>query len=157
MDCALYLTAALTLTLDQLSKLWVRANLAVDEILFVRGIVRIVRTPPNTGAAFGLFKDYSGILTAIAGISAILLLASPFLLKRRILLFDTAVGKFALGLVLGGTLGNLIDRLQPALGGVTDFISIGFWPTFNIADSAIVVGIIILTFTLFRLTQQEKL
>ncbi len=157
MNCALYLTALLTLSLDQLSKLWIRANLAVGEILFIKGIVRIVRTPPNTGAAFGLFKEYSDFLTAVAGISAILLLASPFLLKRHVLLFDTVRGKFALGLVLGGTLGNLIDRLQPELGGVTDFISVGFWPTFNLADSAIVIGIITLIYNLFRLAQTENL
>jgi len=56
--------------------------------------------------------------------------------------------------MLGGTVGNLIDRLR--FGGVTDFIGIGIWPAFNIADSAIVVGAIILAYSLLRLARGEK-
>ena len=60
----------------------------------------------------------------------------------------------ALGLVLGGTAGNLIDRLR--FGYVTDFIDVGIWPTFNIADSAVVVGVIIFVYSLRPLVKAEK-
>ena len=63
-------------------------------------------------------------------------------------------GRLALGLVLGGTVGNLVDRLR--LGYVTDFIDVGIWPAFNIADSAIVVGVIILAYSLCSLARAGK-
>ena len=58
------------------------------------------------------------------------------------------------GLVLGGTVGNLIDRFR--CGYVTDFIDFGFWPTFNIADSAVTVGVILFALILLRHAQTEK-
>jgi signal peptidase II len=57
-------------------------------------------------------------------------------------------------LILGGTMGNLIDRLR--FDGVTDFISIGIWPAFNLADSAIVVGVILFAYSLLRLARTGK-
>ena len=54
--------------------------------------------------------------------------------------------RISLGLIIGGAFGNLIDRIRD--GGVVDFISVGWWPAFNIADSAISIGIVILIFTL---------
>ncbi|MBA7678182.1 Lipoprotein signal peptidase [subsurface metagenome] len=59
------------------------------------------------------------------------------------------VGKSALGLVLGGTVGNIIDRLR--FGYVTDFIDFGFWPAFNVADSSVVIGVIIFAYSLHSL------
>ncbi len=64
------------------------------------------------------------------------------------------LGKVALGLVFGGTLGNLIDRFR--FGRVTDFIDFGFWPAFNIADSAVTVGVIIFAYSLLRLARAEN-
>ena len=61
-----------------------------------------------------------------------------------------------MGLILGGTVGNLIDRLNPGINGVTDFISIGIWPTFNIADSAVTIGAILFAYSLLRSVQAEK-
>lgn len=146
----LYLTALLVLLLDQTTKLWVRANLSIGETLYEAGFFRIIRTPPNTGAAFGLFRGYSSILTGISTVTAIFLLACPVFFCRRIPWLNSNFSRFILGLILGGTLGNLADRLQPALGGVTDFISLGIWPTFNLADSAITIGIMLFSFYLFR-------
>ena len=68
------------------------------------------------------------------------------------------MSRVALGLILGGTIGNLIERLQYLLGqsgGVTDFIHIGWWPPFNLADSAVVVGVILFIYTLFPLAQKR--
>jgi len=148
------LTALLVVVADQLSKLWIRSNLLVGQSLFEVGFFQIIRLPPNTGAAFGLFQDQSFALTivAIVGIAAILLYA--LLIYRRFPFLNNLLGRSALGLILGGTIGNLIDRLR--FGGVTDFISIGIWPAFNIADAAIVVGVILFAYSLLPLARAEK-
>ena len=148
------LTALLVVVADQLSKLWIRSNLLVGQSLFEMGFFQIIRLPPNTGAAFGLFQDQSFALTivAIVGIAAILLYA--LLIYRRFPFLNNLLGRSALGLILGGTIGNLIDRLR--FGGVTDFISIGIWPAFNIADAAIVVGVILFAYSLLPLARAEK-
>ena len=148
------LSVLLVVVADQLSKLWIRSNLLVGQSLFEVGFFQIIRLPPNTGAAFGLFQDQSFALTivAIVGIAAILLYA--LLIYRRFPFLNNLLGRSALGLILGGTIGNLIDRLR--FGGVTDFISIGIWPAFNIADSAIVVGVILFAYSLLPLAKAEK-
>ncbi len=144
------LTALLLVTADQLSKLGIRSNLAIGESLFEVGFFRLTRVH-NTGAVFGLFQGQSFSLTIIAlvGVAALLLYALFF--HRKLPFLDNRLGKLALGLVLGGTVGNLIDRIY--LGYVTDFIAVSIWPTFNIADSAIVVGIIILAYSLIGLAR----
>ena len=156
------LTALLILVADQLSKAWIRKawidyNLAIGESLFEVGFFGIIRARPNTGAAFGLFQGQSLALTVAALVIVVALLAYVFFIYRRFPFLDSSLGRTALGLILGGALGNLIDRLNPNLEGVTDFISIGtWWPAFNIADSAITVGAIILAYSLLRLTRVRK-
>ncbi len=108
----------------------------------------------NTGAAFGLFHGQTLPLIVVASVGVVVLFLYAFLLRRRFPLLDNWLVNSALGLVLGGTIGNLIDRLR--FGYVTDFIDIGFWPAFNIADSAVTVGIIIFAYSLIRLAQTEK-
>lgn len=152
-----YLTAFLVLLLDQATKLWIRANLDIGETLCEAGFLRITRIPPNTGAAFGLFRGYSPVLTAIAVATSVILLICPIVLCRRISWLNTTLPRFAFGLILGGTLGNLVDRLQPSLGGVTDFINVSFWPTFNLADSAITIGVITFILYLLRLAKTDRL
>lgn len=147
------LAALLIIAADQVSKTWIRANLAIGESLFEIGLFRLTRVH-NTGAAFGLFRDYSSVLTVVAMVGVAALLLYTFFIHHRFSVLDNTPGKFTLGLVLGGTVGNLIDRLLQ--GSVTDFIDIGIWPTFNIADSAIVVGITIFVYYLLRLNQAEK-
>ena len=83
-----------------------------------------------------------------------MLLLYAFLFYRRFPLLNNWLTWAGLGLVLGGTVGNLIDRLR--LGYVTDFIDFGFWPAFNLADSAIVVGVIIFAYSLLSLARAEK-
>ncbi len=151
-----FLTALLVVAADQLSKIWIRSNLAVEESLFELGFFRIIRLPPNTGAAFGLFQGYSFALTIVALIGIAVILIYTLLLYRRFPFLGDSLGKPALGLVLGGTVGNLVDRLNPNLGGVTDFISIGIWPTFNIADSTITVGVILFAYCLLSFARAKK-
>jgi len=154
---AVFLFTALSIVAaDQLSKVWIRSNLAIGESLFEVGFFRIIRVPPNTGAAFGLFQDQSFALTIVAIIGIALLLVYAFILHRHFPLLNKSLIKLTLGLILGGTAGNLIDRLNPNLGGVTDFISIGIWPAFNVADSGIVVGTIIFVYSFLSSARTEK-
>lgn len=147
------ITATLVLAADQLSKLWITSNLAEGEALWRAGALAIVRIPRNSGAIFGLFQDQSLILTIVAFIGIGLLLLYMLVIRHRFSLLDSLSARLALGLVLGGTIGNLIDRLR--FGGVTDFISIGWWPVFNIADMALTTGIILFVFFAFLLSRAE--
>jgi len=147
------LTALLVVAADQVSKIWIRSHLAVGESLPETGLFRLTHVH-NTGAAFGLFQGQSFPLTIVALVSAVVLLLFTPLFYYRVFAYDNWLGKPALGLILGGTAGNLVDRLHQ--GYVTDFIEIGVWPTFNIADSAIVVGVILFAYCLLSLARAEK-
>ncbi len=85
----------------------------------------------NTGAAFGILQGWNAVLIVI-GILAILFFCL-YLRRHRL---------WPLGLLLGGTLGNVVDRL--VFGHVIDFIDVGFWPSFNIADAANTLGVLLL-------------
>ncbi len=148
-----FLTALLIVAVDQLSKLWVRSY-PEGELIFKAGFFGIIHAPPNTGAAFGLFQGHSFILTVVALVGVVVLLLYALFMYRLSPRLDNMLDKVALGLILGGTAGNLVDRLNPNLGGVTDFICVGnWWPAFNLADSAVVVGVIIFAYSLLRLAQ----
>jgi len=142
-----FLIALLIVAADQLSKIWIRANLATGQSLFEVGFFRLTHVH-NTGAVFGLFRGQSFPLTIVASVGIGVILFYAFLVHRSFPLLDNRLSKSALGLVLGGTVGNLIDRLH--FGYVTDFIDFGFWPAFNIADSAITVGVIIFAYSSLR-------
>ncbi len=148
-----FLVALLILAADQLSKTWIRVNLPRGQSLFDIGFLRITNLH-NTGAVFGLFPNQSFVLTIIACIGVSALLSCVFLSHRCLPFLDNMLGKIAFGLVLGGTLGNLVDRLR--FGYVTDFIDFRIWPTFNIADAAITIGVIIVAYSFLRLVQAEK-
>ena len=148
------LAALLIVVADQLSKLWIRSSLAVGQSLFELGFLQIIRVPPNTGAAFGLFRGQSFALTIVSLVATAAILCYALFIYRRFPLLDNMPNRIAIGLILGGTVGNLIDRIR--FGGVTDFISVGFWPAFNIADPAITVGVILFAYSLLRLARAEK-
>jgi signal peptidase II len=103
----------------------------------------------NSGAAFSMATGYTWILTLIA----LVVVAGIIRYSNRLGSIWWALG---LGLVLGGALGNLIDRIfrapGPLRGHVVDFVSVGWWPVFNVADSAVVCGAIgLVVLTLFGL------
>lgn len=148
-----FLTALLVVSADQLTKIWIRSNLALYQSIPDRGFFQLTHIH-NTGAAFGLFPDQPFLLTVVASVGVVLLLIYALFFHRRFPILDNILGSLALGLILGGTIGNLIDRLR--LGYVTDFISIGIWPDFNIADSAVTVGAIMAAYSLLRLVQAEN-
>jgi len=137
--------ALLVLGIDQLSKRLVSSHLSLGEpwnpIARLGGLVSLTYVT-NTGAAFGLFPDRSLFFIAIAVIVVIAIL----IYHRH--LPDEALVRASLGLQLGGALGNLIDRLR--YGYVIDFIDFKVWPVFNLADSAIVVGVAVLGYYLLR-------
>ena len=143
------LTALLVVAADQVSKAWIRSY-PEGQSIFEAGIFRVVRVH-NTGAAFGLFQGQSFILTIVAFVGVAVILFYAFFIYRRLPSLNSMLNRVALGLILGGTVGNLIDRLTSNLGGVTDFIGIGIWPAFNVADSAVVVGVILFAYSLLRL------
>ena len=107
---AFFLTALLVLAADQLSKLWIRSNLATGESLPETGLFRLTHVH-NTGAAFGLFQNQSLLLTIIAIIGVLCLMFIGLFLYNRFSFLDTRLGNLALGFILGGTAGNLADRL----------------------------------------------
>lgn len=126
--------AALVLTLDQTSKHLVRTLLERGEVWPDADWPLRVRYVTNTGAAFGILQDQTALLiiTTLVGLAAILLYyRNPPL--------DHPLVPVAVGMMLGGALGNFLDRVL--LGRVTDFIDLPLWPAFNLADSSIVIGV----------------
>ncbi len=129
--------------IDQLVKVWIRANLSIGEVLFQAGFFRIIRIT-NTGAAFGIFPSIPGLLM-IFDIIGIIALSLIIIFSGRISLLKGRLELAALGLILGGTLGNFIYRVH--LGSVTDFLDFTYWPVFNVADSAISIGALIFIYS----------
>jgi signal peptidase II len=137
---------------DQLTKLWIRSTLDVGEVLWQEGIFSIVRSR-NTGSAFGLFQGHAFIIAIVAGVVAVLILFYVLWAHRRYPIFGSRLSWVGLALILGGIIGNLIERtlnlIDPSrFVGVTDFISVGWWPSWNIADASLVVGSILLAYSL---------
>ena len=132
-DYILLLVASTVFFSDQVSKAIVLNKLFLGQSIPGQGFVRITRTL-NTGTAFGLFQGHAEILTMIS-VVVIGILVCVIVSQK----YSAPIIRVCLGLLLGGAMGNLADRLR--LGHVTDFIDIGAWPVFNMADSAIVTGI----------------
>lgn len=142
----LLLTALTLLVADQLTKALVVANLAVGEKARLLGDVVQVWHAQNRGAAFSLFQGGTAVFLIVSVLSIGMVAYFHRSLRDR-----SPWLHVVLGIVLGGTLGNFIDRLRQ--GYVTDWLSIGIgdtrWPTFNVADSSVVIGIGILVVYLF--------
>jgi signal peptidase II len=141
------LVAGLSVLADQVTKHFVRASLrpgqSLDLIPELRSLFRITYVT-NSGAAFGLFPNWSQIFIVVAVIVIVALIWYYIHLSGGRWLVQ-----LALGLQLGGAIGNLVDRLRFA-GSVVDFIDLNFWPlrrwpVFNIADASIVTGVTLLT------------
>jgi signal peptidase II len=134
-DAWFFLIAAAVFTLDQTTKLIVRATLDPHET-WPNGhwFVNIINVS-NSGAAFGILQGQTVFLiaTSLVGVAAIVLYYLYPPMEHGLL-------RVALGLQLGGAAGNLIDRVRT--GEVTDFINFRHWPAFNVADSCISVGVV---------------
>jgi signal peptidase II len=128
--------AVAALAADQLTKWVVTSELPLRDAVEVLGPLRIHHVR-NSGIAFGLFSDATGIVIAL---TAIAVTAMFFYFARAGLRHP--ILPVALGLVLGGSVSNLYDRLR--LGYVTDFLDVDYWPAFNLADTFIVLGVALL-------------
>jgi signal peptidase II len=127
------LTAVCIMTADQVTKYIIIQKVPENSsIELIPGFLSITHIR-NTGAAFGLFQGYTEILTVISIIAIVLII-----ILKSILNLNSSFYNVCLGFVLGGALGNLIDRFL--VGEVTDFINVRFIPVFNIADSSILIG-----------------
>lgn len=131
---------------DQLTKWWAVSSLRVHPISLFGDVLRL-HYVTNPGAAFSLLQGW-GSLIAIAAVAAAIFI---FLVVRQV---EHRAEALALGLVLGGALGNVIDRFfrGPGLvdGRVIDWVDFSFFPAFNVADSAITIGAALALLVAFR-------
>ncbi len=142
-----YIVTFLILVLDHLTKWWIRSNFDLHQsVEIIPHYLRIVRVH-NTGVAFGLFAEFQSAwkpyLLALMAVIAVVVIViySARMPCERVLL------QLALAVTMGGILGNFIDRMAHRF--VVDFIEFHirdrfYWPTFNVADSAITIGIALL-------------
>jgi signal peptidase II len=121
---------------DQVTKHVVTSTLALDESVHVAGPLSIHHVQ-NSGIAFGLFSNSTAAVTVVTSIAIVWMVVYFARSGSR-----HPVLPAALGLLIGGSLSNLVDRIR--LHHVTDFIDVKWWPAFNLADSFIVVGVAIL-------------
>ena len=147
--------AGISVALDQWTKWWVRENIEYggqwlpEGLMWLSPYARIVHWY-NSGAAFGMFQNGNLVFTILA-----------FIVIAAILYYYPSVEandwtlKLAMGLQLGGAVGNLIDRL--IMQKVTDFISIWNFPVFNIADASISIGVVVLLLGVWLKEREEKM
>ena len=131
--------------LDQATKSWAVAELADGPVSIIGSDVQL-RLSRNSGGAFSLFQGFTPLLALLAAVIT-------FVLVRAVRRAEDRLSVISLALVLGGAVGNLADRVvrSPGFlrGAVVDFVSVGSFPTFNVADSAITVGAVLLVGSLF--------
>jgi signal peptidase II len=135
------LLATVVVVFDQLSKWAVARELGPSRENHRSEIVGDVlgfQYVENSGAAFGMFRGQTVVLTVVAFI-----VVAALIFSYRRAQHTTWQLTAGLGLLLGGAIGNLVDRIR--LGYVVDFIAVSVWPKFNVADSAITIGVLLIT------------
>jgi len=145
---------AVTLTVDLLTKYLAENSLAVGEVREVLPFLQLQLTH-NDGVAFGMLGG-STILIVVANIVALLVVCTYVLLERR-----PVLGGIAGGMIVGGSLGNMIQRVTGD-GHVTDFLKFPHWPNFNAADvfidvglAMVVIGIVVESIRIWRAKKRE--
>ena len=145
-----FLTAGTIIFIDRLTKNFFMNFLSSGESFpIVRDFLHVTLVH-NTGIAFGFFKEHGSVFIVIPLIAIVLLVFNIFYYKQN----NEALSRsYILGfsLILGGAMGNLIDRIR--FGYVIDFIDFRVWPVFNIADSAITIGAVIIAWKCFKVRQ----
>lgn len=140
-------SAVLVYIADQWTKAWVSANLEPDQPRELLGTLLQLNLTRNPGAAFSILTGSTWILTLIAGTVVVFIVITARRLGSR-------GWALALGLLLGGSLGNLTDRMfrapGPGRGHVVDFLQLPNFPIFNIGDSAIVTAAVLIALLAFR-------
>ena len=136
MTC-LVLIASLVVIIDRFAKAIVFNNLFEGQSIGIIPRIFHLTLVLNTGAAFGLFKNKNEFFIAASLVVIVLIFAYVWFDKEKDL-----ISLSALGMVLGGAIGNLIDRIM--FGYIVDFLDFRVWPVFNIADSSITIGAVLL-------------
>jgi signal peptidase II len=147
----LFATALIAYALDRITKVLAESSLPGSPIELVPGVLTL-RFTTNSGGAFSIGQSAPWFFVGVSAVVAVVILATAFRHTSRL------VGA-SLGLVLGGALGNLTDRAirAPGMrGGVVDFIDLQIWPVFNLADTAIVVGAVLLAWTGLHERREES-
>lgn len=147
----LYSIALAVVLLDQVTKFLIVNHLPVGSSVPIVGSVVYLTNVRNSGGAFGLFQSWGGLITmiSIVVVLGIVILVGIIRVKR----IPPVLG-VALALQLGGASGNLIDRIR--YNYVVDFIDLRVWPVFNIADSSITVGILLLAYHILLGDNKQK-
>jgi len=143
-------TALVVLILDQATKVAVREFLLTSgnsSVPLVGGWVKLTYVE-NHGAAFGLLQNQSLFFIAVG-----LLVVAGILIGHRFVPAHQTALAVCLGMQLGGATGNMLDRIR--YGHVFDFVDLSFWPVFNVADSAIVIGVMILAYHLLSSPSEQ--
>lgn len=142
-DVAIFVSGVLgVILIDRLSKIFFSHLLDLNEsLILIRNVLHFTLVH-NTGIAFGLFRDCGFVFIIIPLVLTGLLIYNVYYYRNSEKLSRTYI--LAFSLILGGAIGNLIDRIW--LGYVIDFIDFRIWPVFNIADSAITIGAAIILF-----------
>jgi signal peptidase II len=146
-------TAVSVIFFDRLTKFFFSDLLSYGESIPVIRNVFHFTLVHNTGIAFGLFRDQGLVFIIIPVIAIILLIFNIYYYRKS----DDPLSRsyiFAFSLILGGAIGNLYDRI--VFGYVIDFIDFRVWPVFNIADSAISVGAVIIAVKCFQLSNRSE-
>ena len=128
------------IVIDQFSKFLVSRSFSFGSYPIIDNFIYITLVR-NTGAAFGMLKGFNFILALIT--FAVIAAAGRYLFVSK-----DRFANIALCLIIGGAIGNLTDRI--VFGYVVDFIDVGFWPVFNLADSAVTVGVGLLAISIFK-------
>lgn len=142
-DIIIYFLVSFSIfTLDQFTKYLIKSNVSPYEIIRVLPFFNIVYVE-NTGSAFGMFKSLGNIFFIIVAVLAMVFVT--------VLIIKDRDNRLSFSLILGGAAGNLIDRI--IRGYVIDFLDLYagrfHWPAFNVADSALTIGIFLLALRLF--------
>lgn len=145
-------TVCSVVVIDRITKTFFSHILQVGESLPVIPKVFHFSLVHNTGIAFGLFRDNGFVFLVIPLIAVALLVYNIYYYHREETFDRWYIAAFSL--ILGGAIGNLIDRIM--LGYVVDFIDFRVWPVFNFADSAITVGAFIILFRCFPMKRQPE-
>ena len=151
-DLILPFVALVVLIADQFSKAWAVENIPLNTTLDVIPALRdifVFTHITNSGAAFGLFPQLSIVLTFVA-----LIVSVVIVFYHRSIPAGQWLVRLSMGLQLGGAIGNLVDRLR--FGSVIDMFYVRMFPVFNVADTAIVSGVILLMWHLMRTPQPPE-
>lgn len=153
---AMALAISTIITLDIATKVQIVKNFSMGERFDMLGGFFRIALVYNEGFVFGLGQGYKNVALGISLVVLTGMVIYYFMEKNRTFLFNTSMT-----LIVSGAVGNIIDRVIPGRPGVVDFISVGVdgvyrWPSFNVADSSIVVGAFLLIIVFIREEQKRK-